>query len=85
MGKEVSCVPQSSPKSLRAINRYSVRALFAGDDVTDEDAFRALAGKGLGIRIGDEKVKGILYLHQNFENGFVKRNTIFRHCRPPRT
>ena len=59
MGKEVSCVPQSLLNSLRAIKRYSVRALFAGDDVTDEDAFRALAGKGLGIRIGDEKVETI--------------------------
>ncbi len=26
---------------------------YVGDDVTDEDAFRAIAGRGVGIRIGD--------------------------------
>ena len=27
--------------------------LYVGDDVTDEDAFRALAGRGVGVRVGD--------------------------------
>ena len=27
--------------------------LYLGDDVTDEDAFRAIAGRGVGIRVGD--------------------------------
>jgi alpha,alpha-trehalase len=27
--------------------------LYVGDDVTDEDAFRALAGPGVGVRVGD--------------------------------
>jgi trehalose-phosphatase len=26
--------------------------LYVGDDVTDEDAFAALKGKGLGLRVG---------------------------------
>jgi alpha,alpha-trehalase len=30
--------------------------LFVGDDETDEDAFRAVAGKGIGIRVGDPHV-----------------------------
>ena len=28
-------------------------ALYAGDDVTDETVFRALAGQGFGILVGD--------------------------------
>jgi len=31
--------------------------LFIGDDETDEDAFRALAGRGTGIRVGDRRVE----------------------------
>jgi trehalose-phosphatase len=27
--------------------------VYIGDDVTDEDAFRAMAGRGVGVRIGD--------------------------------
>lgn len=34
--------------------RDEVLPLYIGDDVTDEDAFRALAGWGLGIAVGDE-------------------------------
>jgi trehalose-phosphatase len=30
--------------------------LFVGDDETDEDAFRAVAGSGIGIRVGDPHV-----------------------------
>ena len=30
--------------------------LYIGDDETDEDAFRALAGRGVGIRVGDPHV-----------------------------
>ena len=30
--------------------------LFVGDDETDEDAFRAVAGSGIGIRVGDSHV-----------------------------
>jgi len=30
--------------------------LFVGDDETDEDAFRAVAGRGIGIRVGDSHV-----------------------------
>lgn len=30
--------------------------LYIGDDETDEDAFRALVGRGIGIRVGDSRV-----------------------------
>ena len=31
-------------------------SLFVGDDETDEDAFRAVAGSGIGIRVGDPSI-----------------------------
>jgi alpha,alpha-trehalase len=33
-----------------------VLPLYIGDDVTDEDAFRALTGRGIGIRVGGESM-----------------------------
>src|SRR5262249_42106626 len=34
------------------LERDDVVTLYVGDDITDEDAFRALAGRGLGILVG---------------------------------
>ncbi len=39
------------------IDRGSVVPLYIGDDTTDEDAFRALRGEGVGIVVGDEERK----------------------------
>lgn len=36
-----------------ALNRPEVLPFYLGDDTTDEDAFRALAGCGIGIFVGD--------------------------------
>jgi trehalose 6-phosphate phosphatase len=36
-----------------ALDRDDVVPLYLGDDITDEDAFRALAGTGIGIFVGD--------------------------------
>jgi len=30
--------------------------IYIGDDTTDEDAFRAVAEQGIGIRVGDDRV-----------------------------
>ena len=30
--------------------------LYLGDDITDEDAFRALAGRGIGIFVGSQTI-----------------------------
>ena len=35
------------------LDRDDVVPLFFGDDITDEDAFAALAGRGIGILVGD--------------------------------
>jgi alpha,alpha-trehalase len=36
------------------LDRPDVLPVYVGDDITDEDAFRALSGWGLGIAVGDE-------------------------------
>ena len=36
------------------LDRPDVTPLYIGDDVTDEDAFRALAGRGIGILVAEE-------------------------------
>ena len=35
------------------LDRDDVLPLYVGDDITDEDAFRALAGRGIGILVAD--------------------------------
>lgn len=35
------------------LDGQEVVALYLGDDLTDEDAFRALAGRGIGVLVGD--------------------------------
>lgn len=36
------------------LDRENVLPVYLGDDLTDEDAFRALAGRGIGIAVGNE-------------------------------
>ncbi len=36
------------------LERENVRPIFIGDDKTDEDAFRALKERGVGILVSDE-------------------------------
>jgi trehalose 6-phosphate phosphatase len=36
------------------LDREDVLPIYIGDDLTDEDAFRTLAGRGVGIAVGDE-------------------------------
>ena len=36
------------------LDRPRVAAIYIGDDLTDEDAFAALAGRGVGIAVGRE-------------------------------
>jgi trehalose-phosphatase len=35
------------------LDREDVVPLYLGDDITDEDAFRALSGRGIGILVAD--------------------------------
>jgi trehalose-phosphatase len=46
-----------------------VLPVYIGDDVTDEDAFRALAGRGIGIRVGpqDEPTRADYHLRDTAE------------------
>jgi trehalose 6-phosphate phosphatase len=36
-----------------ALDREDIVALYLGDDITDEDAFEALKGKGIGVFVGN--------------------------------
>ena len=51
------------------LNGPDVLPIYVGDDTTDEDAFRALAGRGIGIRIGSpgEPTEADFYLENTAE------------------
>jgi trehalose-phosphatase len=40
-------------EQLSAASHQPLTPLFMGDDVTDEDAFKAIAADGIGVRVGD--------------------------------
>jgi trehalose-phosphatase len=42
-------------EQLSAASHTPFTPLFVGDDVTDEDAFRAIAADGIGVRVGDAR------------------------------
>jgi trehalose-phosphatase len=51
------------------LDRPDVLPVYVGDDVTDEDAFSALDGRGLGIRVGppDEPTSAGYFVHDTGE------------------
>lgn len=55
------------------LNRPGIIPLYAGDDVTDEDAFRALAGRGLCIAVSDGGKRQTAADHALAQTGDVTR------------
>jgi trehalose-phosphatase len=52
-GVEVRCLGRDKGSSLEELlTGPDALAVYVGDDVTDEDAFRRIAGQGIGIRVG---------------------------------
>jgi alpha,alpha-trehalase len=50
------------------LDAADVLPIYVGDDVTDEDAFRALAGRGLGfLVVGEPRPSAASYALQNTE------------------
>ena len=59
-------LPDKGSATLRACERFQCdKALFVGDDQTDEDAFSADPARILGVRIGRSERSGASYCLRN--------------------
>ena len=51
--------------------KVEVVPLYIGDDVTDEDAFRALGDKGITVRVGESEGSRAEYYLKNTDEVFL--------------
>ncbi|MGE0267039.1 MAG: trehalose-phosphatase [Candidatus Omnitrophota bacterium] len=64
-----------SAKWQKKVNKEKMLIMYAGDDVTDEDAFRAIGNLGLTVKIGDPEGSAAQYYlkAQNEMGSFLKQ------------
>lgn len=87
---ELTTSAEDKGDALRAAKRRSgaTHALFIGDDVTDEDAFKELSGGDLGIKVGpgpthaDQRVAGVEEVAATLEALHAARRAYFDARKP---